>query len=118
MSNLLSFLDNTYYNELSRIVKKNLSISDEEVDKFLEELLRQYLERRTVNNNDFTLMVNSALLKIRILDKLAKRNIVKNADGIYRDLYEFLNRADKNKLKNAFVYVYIKARQYERMRIR
>lgn len=85
---------------------------DEEVDKFLEELLRQYLERSKVTNDSFTDMVNNALLKIRILDKLAKKNIniIKDANGLYRDLYNFLNRADKNKLKNAFVYVYIKAR--------
>jgi|GEM_PF-1673455 len=112
MLNLLSFLDNTYYNELVRIVKKNLYMRDEEVDKFLEELLRQYLERSKVTNDSFTDMVNNALLKIRILDKLAKKNIniIKDANGLYRDLYNFLNRADKNKLKNAFVYVYIKAR--------
>jgi len=111
MSNLLSFLNNTYYNELVKIVKKNLNMRDEEVDKFLEELLRQYLERSKVTNDSFTDMVNNALLKIRILDKLSKKNInIINANGLYRDLFNFLNRADKDKLKSTFVYVYIKAR--------
>jgi 3-hydroxyacyl-CoA dehydrogenase len=112
MSALLSSLDDTYYIKLVEIIKNNLYITDDEVDKFLEEMLRQYLEKREVNMNDFIGIIKNALLKIRILDKLSRRDriIVKNEKRLYDDLYNTLTHANKKDLKNAFVYSYIKSK--------
>ena len=110
MSDLLSFLDKSAYDELVKVVKDNFEFNDREVDEFLEEVLRQYIERREVSTADFNRIVNNALSKVRILEKLAKRGQIIKSNKAYDNLYNKIRQTDKNKLNSAFVYCYIKSK--------
>jgi len=111
MSDLLSFLNTDAYEKLVNAVKENFGFDDREIDGFLEELLRRYLERREVSVNEFKKIIDSSLLKVRIFDKLSKHNyqILKN-EKAYENLFNTIKEFRKPHLAEAFVYCYIRGK--------
>ncbi|ARM74595.1 hypothetical protein B6F84_00155 [Acidianus manzaensis] len=101
---MLSFLNSKYIKELESIVSRDLaSTSPDDIPKFLEEVLRRYLD----GERDLEKIVNAGLLKIRVFEKLNKINISPN---IYKDIGEELRRVPEQELKTVFVYYFISNR--------
>jgi len=111
MSDLLSFLDSSACERLIKVVTDNFNLDTNKIDKFIEELLRQYIEKEDVNNEDFIKIVNNALSKIRIIDKISENYIILKNDKAYENILNEIKQIEKDKLKSAFVYCYIKNSQ-------